>query len=158
MSRMTDIAWAAGIFEGEGSFYMSDKYQAQIKLAMTDRDVVERFSTVMGCGNISKMKKEKPHHRQAWMWRVSSWAEFAKVTDLIGSFLGERRTQRMDEILTFMPDPLPTPNGEKTHCSRGHRYSPENTRWVKSGRGRARQCVRCNRKMARDRKRRKAAR
>jgi len=42
-----EIAWAAGLFEGEGTLNVyrrsSGKLQVQVRLGMTDRDVVERF-------------------------------------------------------------------------------------------------------------------
>ena len=48
-----------------------------------------------------------------------------------------------------------TINAAKTHCSRGHEFSPENTRHGIGPTGRAfRQCVTCVRKRDRDNKRR----
>jgi hypothetical protein len=50
------VAWAAGLFEGEGCWnaYVrkGGKVQMQVRLEMTDKDVVERFAAIVGCGAI----------------------------------------------------------------------------------------------------------
>lgn len=49
MSDEIEIAWLAGLLEGEGSFIgATDKYPVCLSLEMTDRDVVERLETESG--------------------------------------------------------------------------------------------------------------
>ncbi len=66
MIRNVDIAWLAGLVEGEGSFHMSTRSIAII-LTMTDRDVVERAATLLN-GRVYKLAQ--PHvgrpRKQAW--------------------------------------------------------------------------------------------
>lgn len=67
-SRSEQIAWAAGLFEGEGTWNAYQvkprgKIQMQARVGMTDRDVVERFAEVIGFGKVyvdsNRPRKEK---------------------------------------------------------------------------------------------------
>jgi hypothetical protein len=75
------VAWAAGLFEGEGCWNAyrreSGKIQMQARLGMTDRDVVERFAQIVGYGSIHVAK---PLHT----WCVY---EAEKVREVIALFL-----------------------------------------------------------------------
>jgi hypothetical protein len=44
------VAWAAGVFEGEGSITLggNSDWDVQANLGMTDRDVMERFQNIVG--------------------------------------------------------------------------------------------------------------
>jgi hypothetical protein len=50
-----EIAWAAGLFEGEGSitrFGRPGKFDLRVSLNMTDEDVVRRFDAIVdGAGH-----------------------------------------------------------------------------------------------------------
>jgi len=148
MSRATDIAWAAGIFEGEGSFHQTKSGSPQAKVKMADRDVVERFYEIVGFGHFGFSASQKPEWSDMWVWRVTSWRDFLRFVDLVGHHLGARRAQRFEEIKDAMPSPMPVAPGDRTHCRHGHEYTPENTRIVRqaNGRGRlGRQCRACDR-------------
>jgi hypothetical protein len=73
-----DLAWAAGLFEGEG--YVEHRPNGcgrttrGLGLAMTDLDVVERFQKVVGVGAVRgpyTNRRNKPLY--VWkVWRVNS--------------------------------------------------------------------------------------
>ena len=53
-----DVAWAAGLFEGEGYFSIAKKKQdVCMGLAMVDQDVVARFATIVEVGYFRQRKK-----------------------------------------------------------------------------------------------------
>jgi hypothetical protein len=57
-----EIAWAAGLFEGEGSitrFGRSGKFDLRVSLNMTDEDVVRRFDAIVDRGKVS-MGRTRP--------------------------------------------------------------------------------------------------
>jgi hypothetical protein len=58
-------AWAAGLYEGEGSVY-GHKDGARLSLSMTDREPVERFALYLGA------KVDGPYTREDYkpVWRV----------------------------------------------------------------------------------------
>jgi hypothetical protein len=71
-----EIAWAAGLMDGEGTFQIasdarSGKYYARMRLGMCHHGAVKRFGDIMGVGNVCS---EKTPARQAnyWQYRWST--------------------------------------------------------------------------------------
>lgn len=110
-----DINWAAGLFEGEGTFHQQRHDQPgyrtrlELSITMTDRDVLERFREVVGCGSVrSKTARHtKPHWKPQYIWRTSAHA--SQVAERLRPFLGQRRRARLDEILNRIEESKPKP-------------------------------------------------
>lgn len=105
-----EIAWAAGLFEGEGCLHLANSTRnranaprsPRAQLTMTDKDVVERFFAIVGVGKIvpaSKTKLTKPHYKPQWMWRAQSRSDFETAFFLLRPWLCNRRRRKGDEIL-----------------------------------------------------------
>lgn len=102
-----DIAWAAGIFEGEGCFSTfpnqnNTRRYIGLQVNMTDEDVVERLYNVFGVGTFAPW--HPPSHRESgrkpqYRWRVSGKNAEA-VFWLIAPHLGKRRIARFMELLS----------------------------------------------------------
>ena len=82
---ITDAAYVAGLFDGEGSVYIKRMNQIKHKrpgkpvhkvwvirmeMAMTDKAVVKWCHELFGCGAFGERKVKKAYKRQ-WRWRVS---------------------------------------------------------------------------------------
>ena len=98
------LAWAAGLFEGEGWFTTSSGYPLAA-IRSTDRDVIERFRDVMGRGSVWPVYKGEGKKKQ-WHWQVSGYAGVQRLVDLIGPWLGERRRQQFERVMKS-PGPIP---------------------------------------------------
>lgn len=97
-----DIAWAAGLFEGEGTFVLtrySNRLSPHAAMQMTDEDVVRRFAAVVGLGTISVRPPRKPGYKQAWLWQTTSLETVQAVGAMFWPWLGSRRKQRWTEIM-----------------------------------------------------------
>jgi hypothetical protein len=92
-----EIAWAAGLFEGEGTIsHISRRRETLdllVALRMTDEDVVRRFDEIVGRGKVygpylplSHGDRRKPF----WHWVALGDAGHVAL-DLIGAWLGTRR-------------------------------------------------------------------
>ena len=98
--KPTDLAWLAGLLEGEGSFLKpppSAPKLAIVRVAMTDRDVIDRAAHLMGVGVISLTPKN-PRHKLVWI----AQAKGTRARDLmlaIKPFMGERRSGQIDNAL-----------------------------------------------------------
>ena len=97
-----EIAWAAGLFEGEGCFtrgHNLNLVQVVCRLNMTDLDIVMRFNEVVGVGRISPMNPSRYTQKQAWAWQATTPIEYLHVFQLLEPWLGQRRQARAIEIL-----------------------------------------------------------
>lgn len=97
-----DIAWAAGLFEGEGCITFTTgsngKLYPILQLAMTDLDVVLRFSSVWGVGRINTT--ERPGSLKTMhTWRLYRTAQKRDVLRAMLPYLGERRKAKALEAL-----------------------------------------------------------
>ena len=74
-------AWAAGLFEGEGSivFYSRQdrkwKGRMQMNIRSTDEDVIDRFMAVVGLGVKNGPYVREGNRKPQWMWQLLSQVE-----------------------------------------------------------------------------------
>ena len=99
LSRVCDLAWAAGLFEGEGTVsYHGSPY---VCMTTTDLDVLERFHAVMSFGTLvgpyeaSYPGKTKPY----WRWQAYGLEKTQATIAYFWPYLGQRRRERYKEIL-----------------------------------------------------------
>ena len=99
MTNTQAFAWAAGLFEGEGT--ISFGVSPQLRLTMTDEEVVRRFAETIGEGGICEIPAQQHNWRHAWCWYKAG----RRVEEIVGKlwpFLGERRrTQIMDVLRRY---------------------------------------------------------
>lgn len=105
MPEATDIAWAAGLFEGEGSISLrrlrdGSAAQATVSIDMTDPDVIIQLAARLGIGRLHGPYKgtNKPRYR----WTVSRLADVETFCTWVYPFLGERRQARIRQVLGEM--------------------------------------------------------
>lgn len=123
-----DLAWAAGLFEGEGCISVSGKGPSLAPsccLGMTDEDIVRKFHRIIGKGSVL-VRKPVPradgtgHYKAICAWRTAGFRSTQYVIALLWNWLGARRRQRAAEILTrFRTFPIRRPKS----CKYGHDLS-----------------------------------
>lgn len=98
--RENEIAWAAGIFEGEGSWgFYASKLRADI--VMGDRDVLERVASALAMGRVvNEPLPANPQHRQMFRLCVTN-AQAIELALLLWPYLGERRRSVFREKLAL---------------------------------------------------------
>lgn len=108
----TSIAWAAGLFEGEGCFSYSSNgrrpskenpeqrnYIARATLSMTDEDVVRKFHAVLGFGRTNPKYKRPGKWKPVWTWCAAGHEKVQATIALFWEHLGERRKKKAREVL-----------------------------------------------------------
>ena len=75
------IAWAAGLFDGEGTILFSGN-RVTAQMSMTDLDLLERMQASFG-GSIYAIAKRKAHWKDAWVWRCGSTPNSMKFLEAI---------------------------------------------------------------------------
>src|SRR4030095_12923544 len=128
--QIADWAWAAGLFEGEGTIYTalpSKRHQLEVRLCRTptDEDVVRHFKAVVGAGSVTLVKKQQSHFKQAFVWQLFGTRALPRLRRLLPWF-GDRRSRKAAEALELGAR-LSVDNKLKTHCPHGHPYDAENT-------------------------------
>lgn len=100
---MTDLelAWLAGLLEGEGSFLRpppSDLKRPRISIEMTDEDVMQRVADLVG------LKLVRPRIRQVhWKPSFRLAIRGPKAVDLMKRLyplMGKRRQEQIDQALS----------------------------------------------------------
>jgi hypothetical protein len=154
-SREIDVAWAAGLFEGEGCIsYGVKRGNVIVQVRMTDRDIIERLHAVVPCPKIGIVLPKSDHHKTQYRWTLTAPDRIREFLNMTLPYFGERRSTRAQELLAFL-DTRPgrgARNGRKTHCPKGHEYTPENTTPIGPDKT-WRACRTCNRNYMRARKR-----
>jgi hypothetical protein len=126
----TDVAWAAGLFEGEGCIrmYRADGKTPQLYLSMADEDVVRRFHHVVGCGRVYGPYGPYAHSggtKPQWAWVVGSCEKVQALIAQWWPWLGRRRRIKAREVL-LEARASPVKAAYRTRCPRGHEYTGEN--------------------------------
>jgi hypothetical protein len=93
-----DIVWAAGLLEGEGSFFIkTGTHLPMVACQMTDEDVIQRLGGIFG-GPLFSPAKQAEHHKQSWKWQVTGKLA-AHVMRTVRPHMGLRRTEAIDKAL-----------------------------------------------------------
>lgn len=135
MAAKTDLAWAAGFFDGEGwigcNTYKRTSRALQIRaqISQKDRRVLDRFAAALGVG---KVYGPYTHGRGAAELRYSYSANGRPaVTHIIAElwpYLGDVKREQAMLALARYDESRPagtTPEGEHTHCPNGHPYTAD---------------------------------
>jgi hypothetical protein len=117
------VAWLAGLLEGEGSFIVSPSRSGKglpaIKCNMTDEDIVRRCQAYTGCGAISGphpgRSRDGGQAKPSWHWQVGSKGEVKAICEAILPWMGNRRTRAILAVLAVCDYEADEPT-----CRNGH--------------------------------------
>jgi len=111
---MTDeqVAWIAGVFEGEGTFTYrtykgTGRNQITMRVVMTDLDVIERLHMYTGIGHIygpyvsKDLKKDGTTRKPSYHWAVTTQTDTLLLGEMLFPWLGERRKEKFLEIKAY---------------------------------------------------------
>ncbi|WBB67738.1 LAGLIDADG family homing endonuclease [Micromonospora sp. WMMD812] len=105
---MVELAWLAGLLEGEGTFCthytktrgrQEPQTRVRIAVQMTDEDVVRKVQSIVGLGNVLKRKAQKDHHKDSFTWSVQAMDVVVALGTLLMPHMGERRRQQIETLL-----------------------------------------------------------
>lgn len=138
MMKKIDLAWVAGLFEGEGCIYITpDKRIVRLSLSSVDFDVIEKLHSLVEIGHthtVDYTVQSGPRTKMVWL--SSKLTENQDLLLKLLPFLSERRTVKAEEAIAIQPNPFGRgPRVRQTECKRGHSMTPENT--LESGRCRS---------------------
>lgn len=100
-----DLAWLAGLLEGEGSFFVNERKNdkrtpaARISMQSTDKDVLDRVHFLLG-GSLSNaiVRKNRPNAKPAWQWCLSNTSYCVELCKRLYPLMSERRQGQINSI------------------------------------------------------------
>ena len=106
--RYTDIVWAAGLFEGEGCIHFKPDRPNQrvLAIAMTDKDVMDRFVDVVGYGNLKGPHWAKLSTKPLWRWQLYKRTEVLRILKMLLPHFGKRRSQKAIEAINHLHEAI----------------------------------------------------
>lgn len=99
-----DLAYAAGLFEGEGHVGFNNRAKApKLTVDSTDLDVLERLLACVKVGTICGpyLRGTRPGNKPIWRWHVQNQAHAYALAVALYGFLGKRRRERIREVITI---------------------------------------------------------
>jgi hypothetical protein len=103
-----EIAWLAGILEGEGCFMF--RGTAKISLQMTDEDVVVKVASLMG--RPYRARKILENRKQVFVTE-SFGKQALEIMGLVKPHMGTRRSAKIDEVISLCAARPGQPFGER---------------------------------------------
>lgn len=95
MSTEAELAWAAGIFEGEGWVHVS-KYTFRLGVEMADLDVLERLQEYLG-GMVAGPRSRGENRRPMWTWKSPNGPPTLELVVRFQPWLGARRRSQLEQ-------------------------------------------------------------
>lgn len=127
--EVAKLAWAAGLFEGEGCFSFNGRghHTPKMMVVTSDLDVLQSFAAIAGCGTIGERRQRIEHHKRAWEWKVHGRVAFAFFMQ-IRPWLHQRRRERGDEVFSYLQTGRPfseiSADGTQKSCSGCREFKP----------------------------------
>jgi hypothetical protein len=99
-----DIAWLAGIFEGEGSFMQLKKFPGVpvMSIGMNDEDVIAKVAKL--CGVDYHMTTYGPNKTKRYQFMIRGRARAGRLMGAMYPLMGERRQEQIKKALQFAPE------------------------------------------------------
>jgi len=128
MSKQTEIAWAAGFFDGEGCTTIRKLKNNRVGIALTvtqkHPELLYRFQKAVGQGEVYG-----PYANGVCQFVVQTEESVHNVLDALWPYLGERKRRQANRAIErFNQNPEIAP--KKIRCKHGHDLrKPENLTW-----------------------------
>ena len=94
----TELAWLAGLYEGEGSTSKHGGLSYHITIAMTDQDVLERAQQITGLGRVYGPYAKRSGWKDIYSWVCNEHDSYT-IMRLIKPFMLARRAAQIDEAI-----------------------------------------------------------
>lgn len=178
LPRTELLAWAGGLYDGEGSASVSPHRShvghfspevAVTQSGMTCPQVLARFRDVVACGRIYGPYEQDGATLPVFRWKAAALSDVEHSLYVLAPWIGSvkrdqaRRVSRVLVEQGRLPRGNPAWGNRKTHCVNGHEYAKARMRpYVSRGRGIAprdnHSCLTCLREYAREQRRLKKER
>lgn len=107
-----EIAWVAGLLEGEGSFVLTKesgrkRQTLTVRCSMTDLDVINRLAGVVDGGAVNQdgyrngATRTAERYKRIYTWQMSRRTEVVELINLLYPYMGLRRQAQMRVLIDY---------------------------------------------------------
>lgn len=148
-TRREELAWAAGVFDGEGWVGTCKSYALivpRLAVEQKDRRLLDRFKTIVGCGRIHFDKGRPTKRSPMYSFQASSMNRVQAIIAALWEFLGPVKREQARKALEVAKASYRAGPGSprlRPHCKRGHEYNAKNTLTYRAEGHTRRVCRKC---------------
>ena len=125
MNRET-VAWAAGLFDGEGCFHFTTsrrrrtdahgqpkiEHSIQTRITQKDREVLDRFQAAIGLGHVyGPYRSTEGKPRIPWQFAAYGFGQTQAIIAMLWPWLGRLKRQQAINVLAQAKAHSPKPPG-----------------------------------------------
>jgi len=108
-----DVAYLAGLYEGEGTFWLERFYwvkgekrvrqtpQPRLRIVMTDVEPLERIHLTFGGNLHGPYRNGKDEYKRVYIWSVQSQVKVKELKELMWPWLSPRRRKQLEMYHAF---------------------------------------------------------
>lgn len=123
MSRREQLAWLAGLIDGEGCISLTRRspqnrarsvnydYRLILKVTMCDLATIKRCREITGVGTIHTQAVQKKHYSKSYIWFCSTWDAELVIEALLPWFVTKK--EEAEVALAFLRLPMAKRGGAK---------------------------------------------
>ena len=110
MSTDTELAWAAGFFDGEGHVSIAkpkprQRGRAVCRVNQICREELDRFQRAVGVGVVSgPYGPYSGNRRPQWCWIANTVEEIGRVASLLRPYLCSRKLADFDRVFAALEE------------------------------------------------------
>lgn len=127
-TSITDLAWAAGFLEGEGSFGCHGG-STRVSAGQVQKEPLDRLMKLFG-GRLTQKKPGGLGTQPLWIWVLPAKRSAAVMMTLY-SFMSPRRKGQIEESLSVWRKSRLIRVGGSDKCTKGHDINGDNARFVR---------------------------
>lgn len=79
--------YIAGLFDGEGSYYMTKTRETRFQISNTNLDALKKVKEMIGYGYISERKKVKKGYKKQYILQIGGRANVLQLFEAINDYL-----------------------------------------------------------------------
>ena len=95
-----EIAWLAGIFEGEACFDLNQNSKPRIRIEMKDEDVLHAIKEICQCGgSVRRISRSNPKHSDTFVFVIYKTEDVCRILESVWPWMSFRRKAKIDLLL-----------------------------------------------------------
>lgn len=99
VAAAADLAWAAGLFDGDGCVTTHPTSGLQVLMSKTDQEVLDRFCKVAALGKVYGPYSNGPGKRQRWQYQIADREDIRTLYRLLWNHLGSVKKDQYTKLI-----------------------------------------------------------